>query len=99
MLAPYPATAHAPSRGLAFLEHLLRIEHSEQLDQLCHHSCPSCLVARPEPRPAIPMEVLVEEDLVPPVRIALELLRAPVDRPPAVRIAQEDAREPVRDLL
>ena len=77
-------------RFLASLEQLLRIEQSEELDQLRHQSCPAGLVTRAEPRAVVAVEVFVEQDQVAPVRIVLELFRAAVDRPPAVRIPQED---------
>ena len=56
-------------------------------------------MARADPGPVIPMEVLVEKDVVPPVGICLELFPAPVHRPPPVRAAEEDADETIRDLL
>ena len=60
---------------------------------------PAGLVARAEPGAVVAVEVLVEEDVVAPVGIGLELLRAAVDGSPAVLVAQEDAGEPVGDLL
>jgi hypothetical protein len=81
------------------LQGFLRIEQSEKLDQFRHQSCPSRLVTRSEPGAVIPMEVLVQQDMVAPVRVGLEFLGAPVDRPPAALVAQEDAGQPVRDLL
>ena len=44
------------------------------------------------------MEVLVERDQVPPAWIALEQLLLPEDRPPPLPVAEEDAREPPRQL-
>src|SRR5208337_2670472 len=87
------------SRCLASLKQLLRIEQSEKLDQLRNQSCPSRLVTRSEPGAVISMEILVEQDVVAPVRVGLEFLRSTVDRPPATLVAQEDAGQPVRDLL
>src|SRR5439155_16344499 len=46
----------------------------------------------------VAVEVLVEEDHVPPVGVPLELLRPAVDRPASVRAAQEDPGEPPREL-
>ena len=40
-------------------------------------------MTRTQPRPVIPMEVLIEQDIVPPVRVGLELLGTTVYRPSA----------------
>jgi len=60
---------------------------------------PKLSVTRSKPGAVIPMEVLVEQDVVAPVRVGLEFLRSTVDRPPATLVAQENAGQPVRDLL
>ena len=60
---------------------------------------PAGLVAGAEPGAVVAVEVLVEEQQVPPVRIVLELLRAAVHRPAALLVLQEDAAEPPRDAL
>ena len=84
---------------LAAFQALLRIERAEELDQLRHQPGPAGLMAGAEPRAVVAVEVFVEQDVVAPVGIGLELLRAAVHRPPAVLVAQEDPREPVGDLL
>src|SRR5581483_5580762 len=63
------------------------------LEELGHQRRPARLVARADPGAVVPVEVLVEEDQVPPVRIALELLGPAVDRPPPVGPSQEQPRE------
>src|SRR6266567_8627154 len=83
----------------ATLEYLPRVEESEELDQLCHHAGPSRLVARAQPRPVVSVEVLVEQEVIAPVGIGLELLGPTVDGPPTALIAKEQAAQPVRDLL
>src|SRR5207247_3396929 len=45
------------------------------------------------------VEVLVEQEIVAPVRVLLKLPGPPVDRPPALAVPQEDAGQPARDLL
>src|SRR6266508_3105324 len=60
---------------------------------------PSRLVARADTGPVVPVEVLVEQEIVGPERVLLKLARSPVDRPPAVAVTQEDAGQPARDLL
>ena len=48
-----------------------------------HDAGPARLVAGAEPGAVVAVEILVEQDVVAPVRIVLELLGAAVDRPPA----------------
>src|SRR6266540_4103129 len=62
-------------------------------------SSPSRLVARAEAGPVVAVEVLVEQEQVAPVRVLLKLARPPVDRPPALAVAEKDAGQPARDLL
>src|SRR5215218_5428071 len=52
-------------------------------EQLRNDRRPSRLVAGAEPLSRVAVEVLVEEDQIPPVRIGLEALDAAVNRPPA----------------
>ena len=56
-------------------------------------------MAGAQPGAVVAVEVFVEQDVIAPVGIGLELLRAAVDRTPAMLIAQEDPGEPVGDLL
>jgi len=46
-------------------------------------------------RIVISMEVFVEQQVILPVRICLELLRASVNHPPARLIPQEDSGQPI----
>ena len=55
-------------------------------------------MARADAGAGIAVKIFVEEDEVAPVRIGLELLLSPVHGSPAVRVAEEDAREASRDL-
>jgi len=66
-----------PDEGchLASFERPTRVEQSEELDQLRHDSRPSRLVARAQSRPVIPVEVLVERDVVVPVGDRSEISR------------------------
>src|SRR5215471_17635802 len=86
---------HVPD---ATFEELLGRDGSEQLHDPGNHSGPSRLVACPQPCPVVAMEVLVEEKVIPPMRVGLELLRASVDGAPAPLVAQEDPRQSLRDL-
>ena len=76
-------------RALATLKPLLGIEKSKELDQLGDEPGPSRLVACAQPCAVIPMEVLVEENVIPPVGVGLELLRAAINMPPAMFVAGE----------
>ena len=71
------------SPTLASVKQLFRIQESEELDQPGDHSCPACLVARAKPGSIVAVEVFVEEDVVAPVGVSLELLRAAIDGSPA----------------
>ena len=86
-------------RYLAAFEQLLRVEEAEELDQLRHDARPPGLVTRTEAGPIVAVEVFVEEDVVPPVRILLKLLGAAVHRPASAAVAQEDPREAIGNLL
>lgn len=69
------------------------------LKQLGHRSCPTSLMAGPDPSACIPVEVLVEQEVVAPVRIGLERLVCAENRPAAIWTAHKDVRESTRDLL
>src|SRR5260370_1270267 len=46
----------------------------------------------------VPMEVLIEQHVILPVRIALKFLRTSVNRPPSRLIAQEYPRQPISNF-
>ena len=56
------------------------------------------LVARAQPGPVVAVEVLVEEQMVPPVSIGLELLRTSIHGTPTPIVSQEDPGQPLDDL-
>src|SRR4249920_2252223 len=85
------------ARVLAELEELLRRAGREQVHAPGDHAGPARLMARAEPRSVVAVEVLVEQDQVPPVGVLLELLGAAVDRAASRGIAQEDARQAALD--
>src|SRR5499425_1208507 len=60
---------------------------------------PARLMRGAQPRPRVSVEVLVEEDQIPPMRILLELADGSVDGPPPRLGAREDADHPVGDVL
>src|ERR1700751_5704676 len=78
---------------------MLLVKPAENFDQLGYQSSPAGLVACSKPRSVIAMKVLVEKDVIPPLRILLKLLRPSIHRPPARWIAQEDSTQTIAYLL
>src|SRR5690348_10982708 len=70
---------------------------SPLVDQAGDQSGPSGLMAGAQSCAVVPVEMLVEEQVIPPVRIGLELLRAAEDRPPPAFVAFEDSDQAVGD--
>src|SRR5512145_675564 len=106
-MSAFPAGALATRRwlhfrdssGLAEIKGLLGRGGREQVHDPGDDSRPSGLVARSETGPVVTVEVLVEQEVVAPVRVLLKLLRPAVDGPPTMAVSQEDAGQPPRDLL
>jgi hypothetical protein len=61
------------------------------LQPLGHQPRPSRLVAGPDPRAAVPVEVLVEQEEAAPGPVLLEVGGAPVERPVALFVAHDVA--------
>src|SRR5215475_524479 len=80
------------------LQEMLGVEEAEEFDAYGHESRPACLVAGPQSGTVVTMKVLVEEEVVAPMGVRLELLGSPVDGPATAFITQKDAREPLCDL-
>jgi hypothetical protein len=81
LLAYHPYLPSAASfrneRGLiAYFQSPLGIEDAVKLDEFSNKSGPAGLVAGAQPGTIVAMEVFIEEDVVAPVGIALELLGA-----------------------
>ena len=74
-----------------------RIHTCKQIKGARDDSCPSGLMAGSEPGAIVPVEVFVEENVIPPVGIFLELLGASVDRrfPFASRRKMFESRRPI----
>jgi len=60
--------------GFSLLERILRIEKSKELDYFRHDTGPARLVAGAKAGAVVAVEILVEQDMVAPVRVVLELL-------------------------
>src|SRR5580692_1919461 len=68
------------------------------LDQFCDEACPAGLVARADARAVVAVKILVEEEQILPVRIALEKFGAAGDRAAAVLAAHENMNEAAGNL-
>src|SRR5436190_15518678 len=72
---------------------------AEFVDQVRDQTGPSGLVAGADARAVVAVEMLVEQQVVAPVRIVLELLHAAENRALAVLVAFENLHQPLGDLL
>ena len=93
------SSLRAADVALAGLEIALAVDRAEQLHQARDEPRPAGLVAGAEARAVVAVEVFVEQDVVAPVRVVLELGDPAIDRPAPLVVAQEDARKPRRELL
>src|SRR5258705_3950066 len=80
------------------LEQLACADGPEELDQRGDESRPPGLMAGTEPRAVVAVEVLVEEQMVAPVRVGLELLGTAEHRTAAPFVPEKDARQPCGNL-
>src|SRR5712692_2451203 len=80
-------------------EKLGRIQTTEELDQFGNKTGPAGLLARPQPSATVSVEVLVEQDVILPLRIGLEFFRTSVHRPAARLVAQENSSQPIGYFL
>src|SRR5207344_2522717 len=85
--------------AFALFQKFRGIEHSVHLYHPRDEARPAGLVTRTESRAIVAMEVFVEQDVVAPMRVGLELFRPAEHRSPTLLIAQEDAGKAARDLL
>src|SRR5262249_4268412 len=63
------------------------------MNDICNQSGPPRLVARSEAGAVVAVKILVEEKVILPMRIFLELARPAEHRPPARVVAQENASQ------
>jgi hypothetical protein len=73
----------------------MRIDTTEELDQFCYYTGPARLMARSQSSAVIPMEVLVKQNAILPVRIGLEFIGPSIHWPPARLVTQEDPCQPI----
>src|SRR5262245_4608440 len=83
---------------LADLQGMLGVEEAEELDGRGYESRPTCLMAGTHSGAVVTMKVLVEEEVVAPMGVGLELVGPPIDGPAAALIAEKDARESLGEL-
>src|SRR4051812_17741502 len=83
-------------RLLAYLERASGIRKPVELDQRGDEPGPAGLVTGAQPGTVVTVEVLVEEDVVAPVGIRLELLHVAVDRSSPVFITGKGADQALR---
>src|SRR5438270_6925605 len=83
----------------AFCKHLPGIQNSVKLNDLGHQSSPAGLMAGAQSGAVVAVEIFVEQDMVAPVGIALELFCAAIDRPPAMLVGGKYPGEPVGNLF
>src|SRR4029079_14380178 len=81
------------------LEPLLRVDAAEERDEERDEAGPSGLVARAKARAVVPVEVLVEQHVIPPVRVFLEFRRAAVHGPAAMLVPLEDTCQAVGNVV
>src|SRR6516165_964611 len=81
------------------LQYGLGVDMSEVFDQTGNDTRPPGLVTGADAGPVVAMEVLVEQQVVAPIGIALKFFGAAKDRAPAGFVTQKDPRQATGDLL
>src|SRR6516165_3023870 len=76
----------------------LGVEVPKDFDQGGHQPGPSGLMTGAETSAVVPMEVLVEQQIIPPVGVVLGLFGTPEHRAPSGFVTQEDPGQPVGDF-
>src|SRR5271166_5543350 len=84
--------------GSPVFEKGLGVKVPKDFDQRRHKPGPPRLMTGADTGAVVAMKVFVEQQVIPPVRIALELLGSPEHRPPAGLVAQKDPGQPIGDL-
>ena len=69
------------------------------MEQLCHQACPPGLVRRSDATATITVEVFVEKDVIPEVRIVRELIVVAEHGTAAVPVFQEKPAQTPRQLI
>src|SRR5580765_247620 len=98
-MSAHVGSSTSEGAALSGREQRVRVEQAKELNQRRDRARPSRLVTGAKTRAVVAVEILVEENVVAPVRVLLEHLRAAVDRTSSGRILEEDACEAVGNLL
>jgi len=87
-------------KGTCFarIQEFFSLKAPRYLDQLRDHTSPSGLEASAKARTVIRVEVLMEKDLILPLRIGLKFLHTPVNWPATGFVSQEDACQAIGDF-
>ena len=86
-------------RALPVRQQGFRIEFAKNFDQQGDDAGSTRLVAGADAGTVVAVEILVEEDVILPIRIFLELFGSSVNRAPAVPIPQENTGESSSDFF
>ena len=84
---------------MAELADLLGGGGREQIHQPRDDAGPSGLVTRTQAGAVVAVEVLVEQEVITPVRVLLKFAGRSIERTPPVIVPQKDAGQPTRDFL
>src|SRR5215831_5260834 len=87
------------ARLCADFEKLLGVGGRKEMHAPGDDAGPAGLMTGAEAGTVVAVKVLVEREVIAPVRILLKLASAPVDWPPAMLVSQKDAGQPARELL
>src|SRR5271169_4740749 len=86
----YPFLFSAKGCFAAAVQKGLSVEFAKDFDQTRHQPGPPGLMAGADTGAVVAMKILVEQQAVAPMGIALELLGSPKHRPSTSLVAQED---------
>jgi hypothetical protein len=83
---------------LARIEELHGVEASEELDERRHETGPSRLVTGPDRSPRISMEILGENQMIAPVRVALKFSHSTINGAAPFGVPEENTDETSGDF-
>jgi hypothetical protein len=72
---------------------------SEEIYQERQQSGPAVLATLPNSGSLVAVEILVEQDVVTPIAVGLELFRSTINRPTSTVIPEENLSQPLDELL
>src|SRR5271157_5183174 len=99
LLARHLLARHLANEGLGSPHVGFRVNAREQIKGARNQPRPTRLVTSSQPGAIVAVEVLVEQDVILPVGIFLELLCAPINGSPAILIPHKNLRQSAADLF